>query len=134
MRRINYLGLDVGTRRIGVAVARDGVKIASCLPTITVDGNEISRIERIVKDYDIGCIIVGYPRNQSGEATQQTRTVEAFVEVMTKTITVPVAFQDESLTSVVAEQELAESGKRFAKGDIDARAAEVLLQDYIETV
>ena len=134
MRRINYLGLDVGTRRIGVAVARDGVKIASCLPTITVDGNEISRIERIVKDYDIGCIIVGYPRNQSGEATQQTRTVEAFVEVMTKTITVPVAFQDESLTSVVAEQELAESGKRFAKSDIDARAAEVLLQDYIETV
>ncbi len=134
MRRINYLGLDVGTRRIGVAVARDGVKIASCLPTITVDGNEISRIERIVKDYDIGCIIVGYPRNQSGEATQQTRTVEAFVEVMTKTITVPVAFQDESLTSVVAEQELAESGKRFAKSDIDARAAEILLQDYIETV
>lgn len=123
--------LDVGEKRIGVAVADLGVRIAIPLTTIEVDGNEIEAIAKILDQEGADTIVVGYPRNQSGEPTAQTNYVELFAEKL-KDLEVPIAFQDESLTSVLAEQQLIASGKPYAKGDIDARAASIILQDYIE--
>lgn len=126
-----YLALDVGEKRIGVAVADGGVRIAVPFETIEVDGNEIERIAKIVIDEDAEVLVVGYPRNQSGEATAQTQYVEQFAKKLID-MTPTIVYQDESLTSVMAEQRLQSYKKPYAKGDIDALAAAIILQDYLE--
>lgn len=126
----NLLALDVGTKRIGVATADSSLPIAVPLETITVDGTEIDAIKKIVSDRSVEKIILGYPRNQGGEATAQTEIAEHFGTRLKEIA--PVEYQDESLTSVIAEDRLKMSGKPYAKGDIDALAAAIILQDYLE--
>lgn len=127
----SYLALDVGEKRIGVAVATGAVKIAIPLTTLDVDGSEIRELARIVADESVDVIVVGYPRNQSGEATAQTAYSEAFAEQI-KEFAPKLVFQDESLTSVTAESQLKADGRPYTKADIDARAAALILQDYLE--
>lgn len=127
----SYVALDVGEKRIGVAVGDSGVRIAVPFDTIETDGSEITQIARIVLEEKADVMVVGYPRNQSGEVTAQTAYVEAFTEKLTDIIPT-IVFQDESLTSVLAEQRLQSYKKPYAKGDIDALAAAIILQDYME--
>ena len=127
----SFVALDVGEKRIGVAVGDSGVRIAVPFDTIEADGDEIERIARIVIDEKADVVVVGYPRNQSGEPTAQTAYVERFVEQLTD-IAPKLVFQDESLTSVLAEQRLQSHKKPYTKGDIDALAAAIILQDYME--
>lgn len=130
-RNKTYLALDVGEKRIGVAVGDTGVRIAVPFGTLDVDGTELERIARIVIDEKIDAVVVGYPRNQSGEATAQTAYAEAFAAQLTD-IAPNLVFQDESLTSVLAEQRLQSYKKPYTKADIDAQAAALILQDYLE--
>lgn len=125
------LGLDVGAARIGVALADTVVRIAVPTDFIEVDGSEIAAIAKLVISNDIRTIIIGYPRNQSGEATQQTAYVQEFSEKL-KDLDANIVFQDESLTSVMAEQRLTARRKNYTKGDIDSEAAAIILQDYME--
>lgn len=125
------LCLDVGERRIGVAVADAAIKIALPLTTIEVDGNEITEIAKLYLTEKADTIIVGYPRNQQGEPTRQTEFVEEFVVPLREFAT--IVFQDESLTSVQAEQRLQQRRTPYNKGDIDAEAAAIILQDYMES-
>lgn len=127
----SFLALDVGEKRIGVAVGDSSVRIAVPFDTIDVDGNEIKRIARLVVDEKTDIVVVGYPRNQSGEPTAQTQFVENFAKQLID-IAPELVFQDESLTSVIAEQRLKGYGRPYSKGDIDAQAAAIILQDYME--
>ena len=128
----SLLALDIGEKRIGVAFADTAVRIAIAYDTIEVDGTEVEQIAKLVINDDVDTIVVGYPRNQSGEATQQTAYVEAFVERL-QDIAPKIEYQDESLTSVQAEQLLKAQKKPYSKGDIDAVAASLILQDYLES-
>lgn len=125
------LGLDVGTARIGVAVGESAVRIAIPHDHIVVDGNEVEKIARLVIQDGVDTVVVGYPRNQSGEATEQTKLVEAFADRLGD-LDARIVFQDESLTSVMAEARLKSRGQDFSKGDIDSEAAAIILQDYME--
>ena len=125
------LGLDVGEKRIGVAIADDAVNLAIPYTTIEVDGDEIKAIADIVIRENITTIVIGYPRNQAGEATAQTAYAEAFSEQL-KGFAPAIVFQDESLTSVISEDRLKADGKPYSKSDIDAMAAAIILQDYLE--
>lgn len=125
------LGLDIGAARIGVAQADLATKIAVPRGVVVVDGTEYDEIEKLIKLNAATKVIVGYPRNQSGEATQQTATVEAVAAKLAQYA--EVVFQDESLTSVLAENRLKERSKPYTKADIDAEAASLILQDYLET-
>ena len=125
------LALDIGERRIGVAKGDTGIRIAIPLLTLVVDGTELDRIKKLVADEKIDVLVIGYPRNQSGEATAQTQYVEAIASQLDG-VAPRLVFQDESLTSVVAEQRLKASGRPYEKGDIDAEAASLILQDYLE--
>jgi putative Holliday junction resolvase len=127
----HIVSLDVGTKRIGVAAADSALPIAVPLSTIEVDGTEIEQIKKLIEEKSVEIIVVGYPRNQSGDSTDQTGFAEAFAENLKQFGT--VVFQDESLTSVMAEDKLKQSGKPYEKGDIDALAAAIILQDYLET-
>lgn len=123
------IALDVGTKYIGVAVADTIVPIATPLPTVIVDGNEVEAVKKVIKDHGAETVVVGYPRNQAGDSTEQTAISEAFA---TQLGDIPIVYQDESLTSVIAEDRLKASGKPYEKADIDAMAATIILQDYLE--
>ena len=127
----SLLALDVGEKRIGVALADSAVRIAIAYDTILVDGTEIEQVARLIGFENIDIVVIGYPRNQSGEPTRQTEYVEKFAEGL-KGIAPEIVYQDESLTSVQAEERLKAGGKPYAKGDIDALAASLILQDYLE--
>ncbi|TAH33281.1 Holliday junction resolvase RuvX [Candidatus Saccharibacteria bacterium] len=133
MAQTNLLSLDVGMKRIGMAVIDSDVRIARPLGWLEVDGSEIAEIVKACGLYQPSVIVVGYPRNQSGEPTQQTRVVEEFCERLKTAEVPPIVFQDESLTSVVAEEQLKAVKKPYNKGDIDAVAAALILTDYVES-
>lgn len=124
------LALDVGERRIGVARGDTLVRIAVPLTTVVVDGRELDLIRRIIADERAEILVVGYPRNQSGDATAQTAYVESVAAQLADAA--KIVYQDESLTSVIAEQRLQQRGKPYQKADIDAEAAAIILQDYLE--
>lgn len=124
------IALDVGEKRIGVATVDTSIRIPIPLTTIEVTGDEIKQIAEIAITEKAELLVVGYPRNQSGEATAQTRYVETFAQQLTDIA--PIAYQDESLTSVMAEEQLKATRHPYTKGDIDARAAAIILQDYME--
>jgi putative Holliday junction resolvase len=128
---ITIVGLDVGEKRIGVAVGDNAVRIAVPFETIDVDGNEIKAISDIVAKENASILVIGYPRNQSGEITAQTKFVEGFTSKLSG-VASKIVFQDESLTSVIAEQRLISYNRPYSKADIDAQAAAIILQDYLE--
>jgi putative Holliday junction resolvase len=127
----SLVSLDVGEKRIGVAVADDSVRIAVPFETVEVNGSELESIAKIIIDQGAKTLVIGYPRNQQGEATAQTKYVENFAKQL-EDMDVKLVFQDESLTSVIAEQRLIDQKRPYSKGDIDAQAASIILQDYLE--
>lgn len=132
MSNSNLICLDVGEKRIGVAVADNSVKIAMPYETIDVDGTEIEAIARIIDSQQPEVLVVGYPRNQAGESTAQTKYVENFAKRL-EDLGPKIVFQDESLTSVMAEERLKAHNRPYSKADIDAQAATIILQDYLES-
>lgn len=132
---MKLIGLDVGTKRIGVAKADTSVRIAVPICTINVDGTEFAQIERIAAVQGTDFFVIGLPRNNNGEETEQSRYSREFANTLKSTISgARIAFQDESLTSVEAENRLKNSKKPIKKGDIDAEAATIILQDFIENI
>jgi putative Holliday junction resolvase len=132
MKNNTLISLDVGEKRIGVAVADTAVRIAVPFQTIEVDGQELEGIAKIVVQEGADTIVIGYPRNQMGESTTQTDYVEQFAKQL-EDMAPTIVFQDESLTSVMAEDQLKAHKKPYTKADIDAQAAAIILQDYLET-
>ena len=127
----NFLALDVGSRRIGLAMADSQVNISVPFGWLENSENIVPALTELVLRHDIDTIVVGYPRNQSGEPTKQTEFVEEFVKQFEDIeLDTEIVFQDESLTSVQAEQRL--GNKIKDKGEIDAEAASIILQDFLE--
>jgi putative Holliday junction resolvase len=127
-----YLGLDIGEVRIGVATADDVVRIAVPYDTIAMDEATFRKdIVDLVVANNITTVVIGYPRNQSGEPTAQTAYVEQQASELAD-IDAEVVFQDESLTSVMAEERLKSRSQAYDKAAIDAEAAAIILQDYLE--
>ena len=141
---MRVLALDVGTRRIGVAFADTSVRIAIPREMIPVDGNELENIAKSLRLEKADVLVCGFPRNSKGEATKQTELVQEFVEKLKKFLEqkgqkLPeIHFQDESLTSVLAETQLSQkkelSRKDRASGIVDSEAAAIILQDYLENI
>ena len=126
----SILALDVGDRRVGVALADSQIKIAVPYGYLERSDKVIQQITELMLDHDIDTLVIGYPRNQSGEATKQTESVEQFAKELAEVeIDADLVFQDESLSSVEAERRL---GRVKDKGEIDAEAASIILQDYLE--
>lgn len=127
----SLIALDVGDKRIGVAHADTSVRLAVAYATIDVDGLEFERLREIIAELEPRIIVIGLPRNQSGETTAQTEKVKAFANHLER-FGINIVFQDESLTSVLAEKYLRSLGKPYAKAEIDSHAAAIILGDYLE--
>jgi putative Holliday junction resolvase len=130
------LGLDIGEVRIGVAAGDNDVKIA--YPLTVIDNNEdaISKIVRIASEESIDTLVIGLPRNAGGVETAQSAYSRAFAAKLASR-GLKIAFQDESLTSVLAKTRLSsdKTSKNLPKkGEIDKEAAAIILQDYLENL
>ena len=124
------VALDVGMVRTGVAIGNSLARLARPLVTLPTDQFAAAFAE-LAKQESPDIVVVGLPRNLSGQPTQQTAYVEDFVRQQLATYT--VVFQDEAVTSKKAEAELAARKKPYTKADIDALAATYILQDYFDT-
>ena len=133
------LGIDYGKRRIGLALSDATGLLAR--PWRTIEGGvgaarALAGIVRELRQEDDGlaAVVVGLPRRLSGEATEQTAAATALAEALRALVDVPVVLQDERLTSREAESLLARREKdwRKRKAQLDAAAAAVILQDYLD--
>jgi len=125
-----YLGVDFGARRIGLATADQDIRIAS--PAVTVGSAELT--DWIEKEGPFDIIVVGLPRGLDGAETPQTLAARRFAAEVLEPLGTEVVLQDEAGTSSVAESRLRESGRPYRPEQIDAEAAAIILQDYLETL
>lgn len=130
----NTLGLDIGSRRIGVAIIKDQVAVARPLSTIEMNDSIISQLSDLCKEHEIKKIVAGLPRSLSGDDTEQTKKVRSFVKSLEDQLNIPVQFQDEAVTSVQATEALSAGKRSFKKGEVDATAAALILNDYLESI
>lgn len=132
---MKLIGLDVGTKRIGVSKADTSTKIAVPDGFVNVNGQEFAEIARIARMYSTSTFVVGLPRNNNGEETKQSLYARNFARQLAMSIpNTRIYFEDESLTSVEAERRLKERKKKYQKGEIDAEAATIILQDFLERI
>jgi putative Holliday junction resolvase len=125
------LALDVGNKRIGVAIADPQTRIASPLTTIAHDQSTAEKINELIRNHRAEALVIGLPRNLNGDSTEQTRIVEAFVVSLKRHLTIPTYWQDEALTSKLAEAELDSKRKSYNKGEVDSLAATYILEDFL---
>jgi putative Holliday junction resolvase len=123
--------LDIGDKRVGVAVANGLIRVARPLTTLENNEQTLVRLRQIILEEHAVAIVVGLPRGLQSQETEQTKTVRSYVVEMQKTLDLPIFWQDEALTSHKAEEELRTRGKVFQKGDIDALAATYILDDFL---
>jgi putative Holliday junction resolvase len=131
---MRFLGIDYGTRRIGLSYG-DELGVATPLPAITEAerDRQWAGLRTIAAQRRITEMVVGYPVNMDESVGQKAKEVEAFAEQLRAEFKVPVHLVDERLTSYEAESTIAKSKRRDlrASGIIDSRAATIILQDYL---
>jgi putative Holliday junction resolvase len=141
IEHMRVLGIDVGARRVGLAISDASKTLARPLETIAV-GNGAEAVDRVEEriarlaseDDGLAAIVVGLPRSLDGSATDETTRVMTFVEALRHRTPLPIATEDERLTSREAESRLAvrERDWRARKKKLDAAAAAIILQDYLD--
>jgi putative Holliday junction resolvase len=139
MKRV--LGVDVGERRVGLAISDASRMLARPLTTLTVTkmaeavGRVAEAIDQLSNEEDgLGEVVVGVPRHLDGTPSEATGRVAMFVDALRARTSVPIATEDERLSSREAEGRLAlrERDWRKRKAQLDAAAAAVILQDYLD--
>lgn len=120
-----YIGVDVGAVRVGVARGSDAARMAEPLTTLPADG-AIKKLGELSGAYQAAGIVVGLPRGLDGKETAQTNFVKDWVERAQKTISLPFYWQDEALTTKMSQNQ-------DLKADIDAAAAAMILQDFLDS-
>jgi putative Holliday junction resolvase len=140
--RVRVLGIDYGARRIGLALSDATATLASPWRMLHRPPSEaetmrllVDAIAALQRDDDgLEAVVVGWPRRLDGSPTDQTAIVETFAKSLKHKVDVPVVLQDERLSSTEAESRLARREKdwRKRKQQLDAAAAAVILQDYLD--
>jgi putative Holliday junction resolvase len=133
---VRRLGLDIGERRIGVAVSDPSGRVAT--PLKVLDARELARdaspLRHLVDDYEVGEIVVGLPLTLAGDEGPQAAAVRVTVRRLLEPLGVPVLYHDERLSSAQAERAMADAGAdaRARRGSVDMVAATVFLQSYLD--
>lgn len=139
---MRVLGIDYGAKRIGLALSDATATLASPWRLLERPPSEAATLRLILEqieqlsaeDDGLEAVVIGWPRRLDGTPTLQTSLVEALARALEEQVTVPVVLQDERLSSHEAEARLAvrERDWRRRKAKLDAAAAAVVLQDYLD--
>ena len=140
---MRFIGVDYGSRRVGLAISDATAMLARPWQVVTTDEPDPQNAAAMIADYlprlvndedGLDGIVVGLPRRLDGSENDQTPKARAFGERLELITGLPVTFQDERLTSVEAEAQLATREKDWKKRklQIDAVAAAIMLQDFLD--
>ncbi len=134
------LGLDVGERRIGVALCDELGLLASPLTTVQVgrrngERRALEEIAALAREREVELVVVGLPTSLRGTEGPQAQAVRAFAERLAPHLAVPIEFWDERFTTAEAERLLISRkvSREERRNRIDAAAAAIMLQDYLDT-
>lgn len=132
------LGLDIGDKRIGVAISDPEQILASPLATIIRDDDDkaIDDIVALVNKYEVRKIIIGFPYSLSGNVGKQASKVQAFVDKLSQHTKSDIELRDERLSTVAVDRLLVEAGMKSKKRkeQRDAAAAAFILQGYLDSL
>ncbi len=135
---MRILGLDVGTKRIGVALSDELLLTAQGADTIYRQelGRDLGLIRDLIKANDVREVVIGLPLNMDGSYSAKTKEVVEFMDSLARSIEVPVKTWDERLTTVQAERVLLEADVSRAKRKrvTDKLAAQIILQGYLDSM
>lgn len=130
------MALDVGERRIGVALSDPTRTLATPLTTIRAEPRTIAlkRIADLIREHEVTALVVGLPLTMSGDIGPQATLVQQFVEELRQMIAIPLSFVDERLTTVAAERMMIDLKLKpeQRRARIDEVAASIILQDFLD--
>ena len=133
---MRILSLDVGDKRIGVAVSDELGITAQGIGVIenTGNGKDIESIRKFVDDYNVNKVVIGLPKNMNGTLGPRGEVTKKFGAKLEKLIDIPIEYWDERLTTVIAEKTLIEAdiSRKKRKGVVDKLAAVLILQNYLD--
>lgn len=135
---LRYLGLDLGTRTLGVSLSDITHTIASTLTTIHFEDSAydvaIEKLRPIILENNIGKIVLGFPKNMNGTIGPRAEVTLNFKEKLESTFNIEVIMQDERLTTRQAEGYMlkADMSRKKRKQKIDSLAANIILQTYLD--
>ena len=134
---MRYLGLDLGSKTVGLAMSDTTLTIASTYKTIFFKDEDynstINEIKDIIKEYNITKIILGLPKNMNNTLGERAEITLKYKELLEKSTDLPVIMFDERLTSVISNSILIEAdmSRKKRKKKVDSIAAQIILQDYL---
>lgn len=134
---MRYLGIDLGSKTVGLAMSDTTLTIASTYKTIFFKDEDyrstINEIKDIIKEYNIIKIILGLPKNMNNTLGERAEITLKYKELLEKSTDLPVIMFDERLTSVISNSILIEAdmSRKKRKKKVDSIAAQIILQDYL---
>ncbi len=135
---MRYLGLDLGTKTLGVSISDITHTIASSYKTLHFNENDydsvINDLKEIITEFEIGKIVLGLPKNMNNSMGDRAMTTLAFKDLLEKELQIDVVLQDERLTTVEATNYMLEAdmSRKKRKAKVDALAANIILQTYLD--
>jgi len=135
---MRYLGLDLGTRTLGLSISDETKTIATGLTTLRFNDSAYEELYdeliRIVKEYKVEKIILGFPKNMNNTIGERAETTIVFKENIEKLLNIEVVLQDERLSTVSAHNYLiqADMSRKKRKKVVDKMAANIILQTYLD--
>lgn len=135
---MRYLGLDLGTRTLGISMSDITHTIATSYKTIRFNDGEyesiLDELGTIIKEYDIGKIVLGLPKNMNNSIGERAETTLLFKKMVEDHFRIEVVMQDERLSTVAAHNYMIEAdmSRKKRKDKVDALAANIILQTYLD--
>lgn len=135
---MRYIGLDLGTRTLGISISDTTLTIASTLKTIRFKENDydslMPELETIINEYDVSKIVLGLPKNMNNTMGERCSTTIEFQKKLIDYFGIEVVMQDERLTTVEATNYMLEAdiSRKKRKKSIDSLAANIILQTYLD--
>jgi len=128
------LGLDVGEKRIGVALAEGSIAVPLTVIQRVEEAVDLRRVISLAQDHNADIIVIGLPRSMDGSIGHQAESVLGFASALGHITDIPVDTYDERLSTVEAERLMRDAGAKRGrrKEKVDAMAAAVILQGYID--
>jgi putative Holliday junction resolvase len=132
---MRIIGLDLGEKRIGVAAADDRTPVAVPVSTIEANGDPVTAIANLVAEQNADELVIGIPLSLTGAMGPQAELTMQVVEALREHIALPIHTWDERLTTAQARRDLPRRprARRPAKGSVDAIAAAILLQAFLDS-
>lgn len=135
---MRYLALDVGNKRVGVAVGSSEGRIASPLAVIrrgTVEQDAAS-LNKLIREYDVEQLVVGLPRNTNNTESEQEKLTRAYVAQLEPALGLPIVYHDERYSTATAMRHQQARGldEKRGRATLDANAAAVILQEFLDSI